>query len=416
MECVAVGRPPCAWMVLKMPAKKTPQSMAARSVVPFHQMAPVGVLIAGLSGCTSGDLPVAATEVFDSSVLHHVDITVDAEYLPQLATDLENRVPSTIVYDGEKIAYVGIRQKGNKIIPLEEKPSFSIRFDEFDNTADLHGLHKLLLNGTTVQDPTFLHEKLGAEAHARVGLPAARVAHAKLTLNGVDKGIYVVVESIDKDFLQLHFGKDYDNGNLYEGPCCGDFATNEPYRLNDMTLDDEKKDNRTRDDINALASVITKTPDAILAAELAKKLDVDQYIKIFALEALIWHWDGYAFGLNNYYLYDHPLDARFVFLPHGMDQILSNMKFDSSIQSIQGRLAGRIRQVPELNARFLELEAEVNKTAWNKAVLLATIDSTATMLHNAGSGAQTAADLKELDNALPHLRNVIDLIDAKVNP
>lgn len=400
-----------------MPAKKTPQSMAARSVVPFHQMAPLFVLVASLSGCTTGEQAptVEAKEVFDSSVLHHLDITVDAEYLPQLATDLDNRVPSTIVYDGYKVTYVGIRQKGNKAFPLEEKPSFSIRFDEFDNTADLHGLHKLLLN-SSLQDPTFLREKLGAETHARAGLPAARIAHAKVSLNGVDKGIYVVVEAIDKDFLQLHLGKDYDNGNLYEGPCCGDFATNEPYRLNEVTLDDEKKDNRTRDDINALAAVITTTSDAMLAAELAKKLDVDQYIKIFALEGLLLHRDGYAFGLNNYYLYDHPLDARFVFFPHGMDRILDDLKFDSSPQAIQGRLAGRIRQVSELNARYLELEAEMNKAAWNKAALVSTIDSTVTMLHNAGSGAQTAADVGALDAQVASLRYVIDVIDAKVNP
>lgn len=36
------------------------------------------------------------------------------------------------------------------------------------------------------------------------------------------------------------------------------------------------------------------------------------------------HWDGYALAANNYRLYRRPSDGRFVFILHGMDQILGD--------------------------------------------------------------------------------------------
>ena len=389
--------------------KKSSTSIAARTIAPLVLAASSVVL----AGCT--EEPVVQPEVFDSTMLHQVQITVDATYLGQLAVDLDNRVPCSIVYDGEEIPQAGIRQKGNMAIPLDQKPSFSLRFDEFDSKADLHGLHKLILNNS-IQDPTFLREKLGADAHARAGLFAARIAHAKVTFNGVDKGIFVVAESVDKDFLQLRFGKDYDEGNLYEGPCCGDFAVDTKYRESDMTLDDEKKDNRSRNDINALANIITTAPDATFATDVATRLDLDEYLKTYALEVLLLHRDGFAFNKNNYYMYDNPADARFVFVPHGMDRILDDLQFDPSVQALETRLPQRVRSIPAVDARFQELLVQLGTSAWNKSAMLSTIDSTVAKLHKAGAGAQTAADLAQLDANADGLRNIINLLDANMKP
>lgn len=384
-------------------------SIAARTLVTFRRTASF-VFLAGLAACT---LPTEPPAVLDSTVLHQVEITVDAAHLNQLAFDLDNRVPSTIVYDGQEVAQAGIRQKGNAAIALEGKPSFSVRFDEFVDKTDIQGLNKILLN-SSADDSTFLREKLGAEAHARAGLPAARIAHAKVTFNGVDKGIYVVVEGIDKDFLRLHFGETNDEGNLYEGPCCGDFALDATYRQDEMDLDDEKKDDRTRDDINALAELIASAPDTTLAAEVERRLDLDQFMKIYALEVLLLHWDGFAFTKNNYYMYNNPIDSRFVFFPHGMDQILADLSFDFSAQAVQSRLPQRIHEIPALDARYRAHLAALEATAWNPSAMQASIDQTVALLHKADSGAQTRVDLAQLDTKVTELRNVITVVDANL--
>jgi spore coat protein H len=235
-----------------------------------------------------------------------------------------------------------------------------------------------------------------------------------VTFNGADKGIYVVVEGIDKDFLRLHFGETNDEGNLYEGPCCGDFAVDATYRQDELELDDEKKDDRTRDDINALAQIIASGPDATFAADVEKRLDLDQFMKIYALEVLLLHWDGFAFTSNNYYLYNNPVDSRFVFFPHGMDQILADLSFDFNAQALKSRLPQRIHEIAALDARYKTHFAALETTAWNASAMQASIEQTVAMLKKAGSGTQTSVDLAQLDAKSIELRNAITVVDANL--
>ncbi|UQA63157.1 CotH kinase family protein [Polyangium aurulentum] len=366
------------------------------------------LLTSALSGCIDEGDPTAA--VFDRTKLHEVEITVDEPYLDELATDLENRVPCTVVYDGERIEGAGIRQKGNSLVDLSDKPSFSVKLDAFDEDADLHGLNKLLLN-SSAQDPTFLRERLGADLYARAGLPTARVAHAVVTLNGVDKGVYVVVEAIDKDFLRRRFGEANGEGNLYEGPCCGDFVDD----IDHMELEDEKKEGRSRDDLIALAQVIQDAPDAELAAKVDERLDFGGFITSYALDALIDHWDGYAYRGNNYYVYNNPADGRFVFIPHGMDRILEDPHFDPETTPVT-RLPQRIREIPALDE---QLHAEIGRlvtTAWDENALLGAIDQAEGVLRTASAGEQTSRDIADFDANVSGLRETVKLRGTLVDP
>lgn len=392
-----------------LPIVDNSRSPVSRRTNAFVGVSSLLVLMSTLAGCTTATVE-AAPDVFDSTVLHEIAITVDATRLIQLAKDLDNRVPCTIVYDGEEILGAGIRQKGNTAVALNEKPSFSVKFDEFDDKADLHGFHKILLNNS-VQDPTFLREKLGRELHMQAGLFAARLVHAHVTFNGVDSGIYVVVEAIDKDFLQDRFGKKNDEGNLYEGPCCGDFVDD----IAHMNLEDEKKDGRTRDDLIALAEIIKSAPDATFATEVAKKLDLGEFIKIYAFEALLGHADGFAFRGNNHYIYNNPTDSRFVFLPHGMDRILDDAAFDPKQAPIT-KLPLRIRAIPALDKQFQDQLAQLGTSVWNEARIQTSIDETVALLHKAGSGARTTNDIADLDENVTALRNIVTIRNAMMTP
>lgn len=366
------------------------------------------LLAAAPCGCAGED--VTAAVVFDRSRLHTVEITVEARYLEQLATDLDDRVPCTVSYDGEVVLGAGIRQKGNALEDLSGKPSFSIKLDELDEGASLHGLSKILLNSSS-QDPTLLRQQIGADMFTSAGLPAARVAHAAVRLNGADKGIYAVVEAIDGDFLRLHFGEGNDEGNLYEGPCCGDFVDD----IDRLELDDEEKDGRSRADIQALAGVILGAPDAELGAELDARLRLGQFMTTYAIEAALGHWDGYSYRGNNYYLYDNPADARFVFIPHGMDRILEDPAFDVEAAPF-ARLPLRIREIPELDARFHAELARVAGEVWDESAVLGAIDQAAQVIRSAGPGEQTSKDLAAFEESFSGFRESLALRRSLLAP
>ncbi|MGK3984803.1 CotH kinase family protein [Sorangium sp. So ce136] len=369
---------------------------------------PLLLVAASQSGCAVDDASDDAAAVFDRTVLHTVAITVDQGHLDQLATDLDERVPCTIVYDGEVVSGAGIRQKGNSLVDLSDKPSFSLKIDEFDEEATLRGLKKLLLNSAK-QDPTFLREHIGEELHDRAGVPAARSAHAVVTFNGVDKGIYVVTEAVDKRFLRRHFGEVNDEGALYEGPCCGDFVED----LDAVELDGGEDEGAA--ELRELAGVIRDTPDEQLEARVSEHLDLDRFITGFALEALLGHWDGYAFRANNYYLYKNPADGRFVFIAHGMDRILEDAWFDPETAPV-AVLPGRIRAIPALDERFHAELARVASAAWDERAVLAVVDEVAQVIGAASAGEATQSDLSGFTARVSALRNDLKLRRSLVDP
>ncbi len=374
----------------------------------LHASAVLALVAASQGGCVP--LDPGSDVVFDRAALHEIAITVDEAHLGQLRTNLDERAPCTLVYDGEVVRGAGIRQKGNSAVDLSEKPSFSVKLDEFDEEANLHGLKKLLLNNSK-QDPTFLREQIGEELHDRAGVPAARTAHAVVSLNGVDQGIYVVTEAIDKRFLRRHFGEVNDEGVLYEGPCCGDFAED----IDAVELD--SGDDGGGAELRSLAAAIQGASDEQLAAEVSERLDLDRFLTSYALETLLGHWDGYAYRANNYYLYENPADGRFVFIAHGMDRILDDPHFDTETEPV-AVLPRRIREIPALDERYRAELARIVSAAWDEGAVLAAIDRAEQVLGKAvaGAGAATRGDLSAFEAHVDALRSDLTLRRALVDP
>ncbi|HET9957507.1 MAG TPA: CotH kinase family protein [Polyangiaceae bacterium] len=246
---------------------------------------------------------------FDGTKLHQIDIVVESAHLGDLDSDTDNRVPCKFTYDGVSIENAGIRRKGQSTLqPLAEKPSFSIKLDEFVMGADIDGVQKFALNNT-VKDPSYASEVVAYETYRRAGVPAPRTAHAVVRFNGTLKGLYVVSEAINKRFLKHAFGN--GDGNLYEGPW--DFDKDvEQADLKDI------EDGRKRDDLAALKRAITSAGDAQLWDAIEPLMDANEMLTTVAVEMAANLWDGYAVAAWNYYLYNVP-GGRFVMLPHGAD-------------------------------------------------------------------------------------------------
>ena len=340
-----------------------------------------------------------APDAFATDRLHRVSIEVDRAHLAQLDDDQnQQRVPCTVTFDGERLEGAGVRKKGGvgSVARLAQKTGFSLRFDEFAPGQTLGGLKRLILNNAK-QDPSFVNEHLGYELARRAGLAAARTSHAAVTFNGKPQGLYVVKEAIDKDFLAQHFGAGNDQGNLYENAFKVDFVLDPA----SCDLKDEVDDMRRRDDLPPLAAMISAAPDAVFADWVGRRLDLEAFIRLSAVEVVTHHWDSYSFNLNNHYLYADPgRGGRFVMIPHGMDQLW--MQPDFAVDSpARGVLAQRIRAVPALAEALRAEIARVNREAFDVAALLRRYDRVAAVLRAAAPGAEARlrADLERFEGA-----------------
>lgn len=324
---------------------------------------------------------------FDPTQLHRVEIVVEAQHLDALDNDLTARVPCSLTYDGKTVAQAGIRKKGQTSLrPLAEKPSFSVKLDEFTPGADLDGIEKFALNNT-LQDRTYLSEPLTYLLYDRAGIPAPRSAHAVVTFNGETKGIYVVVEATNKEHLRNHYGD--GNGNLYEGPW--DFTQD----VNAADLKDEDE-GRTRDDLRALTQVVLDTPADQLEAALAPLADLENLITTVAVDMAFCLWDGYTVAAWNFYLYHVPAGVpgpsadRFVMLPHGADWPYWHADLDPLDPNFRpwgeqfppGLLAVRLTSPPFVE-RYRTTLRRVRDQAFDRDVLAARIDQVQAILQTA---------------------------------
>lgn len=346
------------------------------------------------------DAPVPGARVFATDRLHHIAIVVAPQDLDALENDLENRVPCTFTFDGDALASVGIRKKGGygSNAGLAGKTGFSIKIDQFQKQR-LDGLQRFLLNNAQ-EDPTFLSETVGYASYREIGLVAPLTSHAVVTFNGEDKGIFIIKEAIADDFLERAFGPGQDGGNVYEGfyhPAdldLGDFALHPE----ELDLKDEVEQGRSRQDVIALADAVRTSPDAMFETLVGARLELDHYLTALALDTLLGFWDSYAYFQNNYYLYHSPVSDKFVYLPHGMDQLQY-----SPPGGPRGRLAQRIREIPALDAR-LDAEIARLRAAWPAPALLARIAQVEAILATAPPGTRTDEDLASFRDHLADVR------------
>jgi spore coat protein CotH len=269
----------------------------------------------------------------------------------------------------------------------------------------MDGIEKLLLHNT-VMDDSFLSEPLAYLLYERAGVPAPRTAHAIVRFNGEVKGIYVMVEGVDKSFLRRHYGD--GDGNLYEGPW--DFTQD----LGIIELKDEDE-GRTRDDLQALTDVVIDSPDETLAADLEPLLDVDEVLTTVALDMEFCLWDGYTIAAWNFYLY-HRADGRFVLLPHGADWPYWVSDVDPYDVDFRpwgdeypaGYLAIRMVEVPDLRARYEATLRTVRDVAFDEAALLGRIDTVEAVLGQADAGdGWTADDLAGFEGSVGTVRDFV---------
>ena len=265
---------------------------------------------------------------------------------------------------------VAVRLKGNTSFrTVDDKPSFTVNCERFRAAQRFHGLNKIYLNNS-VEDPSYLNEKLGSEMFSTANLPAPRVSHAIVELNGRRLGLYVLKEGLAEEFFARHFQR--TDGHIYE-PQAG--VAPDVTGPMTRTFDETTGDNR---DLQRLATASARDP-ATRWKTLGEILDLDRFVRFMALEVLSGHRDGYCLARNNFRIYHDPTSGKFVFLPDGMDQLFGRADFPvephmagvvakAILETDEGRHAYRAC-LTQVFTNCFKAEALINRVhAWSDAI------------------------------------------------
>jgi len=281
-------------------------------------------------------------------------------------------VPASVRIDGEPVARLGLRKKGYLGSISQVKPSLRLDFSEFDPGQTFHGQKDLTLNNSR-SDGSLLHQCLAYQVFAAAGIPAPRCTFARVSTNGASLGTYVNVEPIKKPFLRRFYPS--DDGNLYEGNSGADFRAGH--------LDwFEKKTNESNPDRSELERirVALESSGPAMLQQLEPLLDLDQFLRYWAVETIVGHWDGYTGDLNNFFVYQEPTTQKLSFIPWGTDDSFS--KTHSFLAAGQrpvatyayARLPSRLYEYEPTRSRYYQALRYVLDSVWNESALLAEID------------------------------------------
>ncbi len=312
----------------------------------------------GLTGCAAEDRPKGWSErthgndaaadydrLFDTEVVHRIDIELSAENFEKMESDrpiavAAERDPAwveaTVHHDDRTWPHVGIRYKGTGTIEDamdrgSRKFPFRITFDQYEDDHPIiknqrfYGFKKLTFSSNEGDD-SFLRDVLAGEIFRDHGVPAARGAFYRVFVDVGEGpeywGLYTMIEDPD-DAAMLKSQLGGADGNLYkpEGPSA------------DWTSFDEasfpKKRNADGGDpgdfSDVKGAIEALNDDSVSGADfrsaLEERLDVDGFLRFLAVNTAIVNWDSYGCKARNYFLYGD--SGRITWVPWDLNESLS---------------------------------------------------------------------------------------------
>jgi spore coat protein CotH len=249
----------------------------------------------------------AQNTLFDNSRVSSVYIEISPDSLKWIMDNVlsDHYFKAMFIYDyGTKrdtLKDVGFRLRGNTS-RVSKKKSFKISFNEYVSGRKYQEVKKINLNGQH-NDPTLIREKLFYDYWKNTGLAERRTSFVKMYINQAYYGLYTNLEEFDKDWLQRVYGE--KSGNLYKCTCPADLVyhgTNQgTYKIiNSGSATGGRaydlQTNEVADDYSDLVDLITtlnQPADEAFAILISQKINVDGFLRAFALDVATGNWDDY---------------------------------------------------------------------------------------------------------------------------
>ena len=320
------------------------------------------------------------TTLFDTSKVHTINIEMDDwQGFLDTCTNEEYETCSVEI-DGEVLSNVAIRAKGNTSLTQVEsygndRYSFKIEFDHYDDSINYKGLDKLCLNNI-IQDNTYMKDYLTYQMMGYFGVDAPLCSFVNITVNGENWGLYLAVEAVEESFLERNYGNDY--GELYKPDSTGNmggggekpddigerptnFPTEQgempqmPQQMNgdrgggrlmgsdDISLiyTDNSYDSYTNIFDNAKTDITDADKDRLIDAlkqlnensNIDEVVNVEEVIRYFVVHNFVCNFDSYTGSMiHNYYLYEE--DGKMSMIPWDYNLAFGGFESNSNSTSM----------------------------------------------------------------------------------
>ncbi|MEM8902275.1 MAG: CotH kinase family protein [Actinomycetota bacterium] len=272
--------------------------------------------------------------LFDSSVVHDIEIELDEEDYAQMIETYETTgekdwISVTVTIDGTTIEDAGLRLKGNSSLfglttetaDAPEELPWLVQLDEFVDDQSYQGYTDLVIRSNSTE--TAMNEAVAVELLGVAGLATQEAIATTLTVNGGETELRLAMEHPDEIWAEDEFGD--DDGLLYKADSEGDYS----YRGDDPDAYDDVFDQKAGDDdlepLIEFLDFVNNADDATFAAELGDHLDVDDFATYLAFQELIGNFDDIDGPGNNSYLYLDPDTDRFTVVNWDL-----NLAFDTA--------------------------------------------------------------------------------------
>ncbi len=294
---------------------------------------------------------------------------------------------------GKTYKKVGLRYAGDVTYFASAgrlKRPFKVEFSRFDGEP-FHGLTAFHLHAMPL-DPAKAREAIAYAVFRAAGVPAPRTAFAEVTLTVPGKydkeylGLYTLVESVDKRFLQDRFQTD-------KGLLLNPFGLRgidhfgddwEQYKGKYRPQSEPTKEQAKR--VIDFANLVNKASDEQFRKDIGSYLDMDEFLRFMAANALVSNLQSFFALGHNYSLYLHPKTNKFVFIPGDLEFSLANfMLMGSAEQQMDlslfhpypgdNKLVDRLLGIPEVRTQYQKLLQNLASTAFTRKQLLKDIEA-----------------------------------------
>lgn len=273
--------------------------------------------------------------VLGYDTIFEIDLSLTPTAIAALRAQPFEYVAGDLIVDGRTYGPVGIRLKGqNSFQTIDQKPSFRININEFDEEAELFGLKDLTLNNMTL-DPSMMHERLAYRITRELGVPASRCNHAVVRVNGQLYGLYANVETVKRKMIGRWFAD--DQGSLWEGTDADLVPAHVSRFEHEFGIDD-------RSLMTGAANGLAIDSPALAISVADDYADLPQFRRYWAAMSVIAQFDAFPYSLpgDDYFLYADPTTGRLQFLPWGMDE--SFMAGDVDVTQVSSVLATKCKE------------------------------------------------------------------------
>jgi spore coat protein CotH len=325
--------------------------------------------------------PLDANAFFSDQSMQELRLQIHRDDWARLqAYYLDNTYyPADVTWRGLRVRNVGIRSRGNGS-RNQQKPGFRIDIDRFVTDQRFLRLKSFVVDNVT-QDDSLIKERVAMRLFERLGLPAPREAHARVYVNDEFMGVYVIVESIDKDFIERTMTRpgpvegtavSERDGVLFEYrwhyPFYFAYLGPELEKYSELfepkTHEDDSPDRLYRP-LEEMCRFITESSDEDFMVVVGGYLDLREWVRYVAAENFVSEKDGMLgdWGVNNFYLYRLEQQNIAKVIAWDKDNAFNRAEMPIWAGMVDNVLMRRAMAVPELRELYLNTLLEAASLA-----------------------------------------------------